>query len=116
LVQDASVGDGRYSYANANFHAATTGTAARGTPFLGSVPQYAANYIDLASGAGTVTFQGDATAPLIDAPLDGGAWWSNRGDSMDSKLTRRLDLSGVTQATLQFQVWYDLESQFDFVY
>ncbi len=118
LVQDSAVGDGRYAYAGGGFHAATTGTATRGTPFLGSVPQYAANYVDLAPGAGTVTFAADAVAPLIDAPTDGGAWWSNRGDNLDSKLTRSFDLSNVnvSAATLQFQVWYDLESQFDFVY
>jgi len=116
LVQDASVADGRYSYANASFHAATTGTAVRGTPFLGSVPQYAANYVDLAPGGGAATFAGDPVAPLIEAPTDGGAWWSNRGDSLDSRLTRQIDLTGVSEATLQFQVWYDLEIHFDFVY
>jgi len=43
-------------------------------------------------------------------------WWSNRGDSMDSRLTRHLDLRGVTAATLDFRAWYDLEDQFDYVY
>jgi hypothetical protein len=43
-------------------------------------------------------------------------WWSNRGDSLDSRLTRQLDLRSTSEATLRFRVWYDLEDQFDFVY
>ncbi|HEY3061578.1 MAG TPA: hypothetical protein VGL99_21625 [Chloroflexota bacterium] len=116
LVQDANVGDGRYSYAGATFHTNATGTATAGTPFLGSAPQYAPNYVDLAPGASSVTFAGDATVPLLDAATEGSAWWSNRGDSLDSRLTRHLDLRSVAEATLRFQAWYDLESQFDFVY
>jgi hypothetical protein len=116
LIQDPSVADGRYGYANGGFHAAATGSASPATPFLGSLPQYAANYVDLAPGAVSATFAGDTTVPLFDAPLDGGAWWSNRGDSLDSRLTRHVDLSGLTEATLHFQAWYDLESEFDFVY
>jgi hypothetical protein len=116
LIQDPSVGDGRYGYANGGFHAAVTGTASSAAPFLGALPQYAANYVDLAPGAASATFAGEPTVALVDAPLDAGAWWSNRGDSLDSRLTRRVDLTGLTEATLRFQVWYDLESQFDFVY
>jgi immune inhibitor A len=117
VLQDGSVGDGRYAYAGGSFRAAITGRATAQASFLGTVPQYAADYIDLPSVAGTGTFSGDAAVPLIPASIDAsGAWWSNRGDSLDSRLTRELDLTGVDQATLQFSVWYDLEDQFDFVY
>jgi hypothetical protein len=117
LVQDPSVGDGRYAYAGRSFHAATTGRAATTTPFLGSVPQYAANYVDLPAGGGNVAFTGDATVPLFSAPIDSnGAWWSNRGDSLDTRLTRQIDLSGLDQATLHFSVWYDTEEHFDYAY
>jgi len=54
LLQDGSVADGRYAYANATFHAAVTGTASTETPFLGEAPQYAVNYVDLPPGAVTV--------------------------------------------------------------
>jgi hypothetical protein len=117
LLQDGLVADGRFAYANAGFHAAITGTLSRQAPFLGSVPQYAANYIALPTGAGSVTFKGDASVPLMAANPDGaGVWWSNRGDGLDSRLTRQVDLRGVAAATLQFQAWYDLEDQFDYVY
>jgi len=80
------------------------------------VPQYAPNYVDLPAGATSATFAGDANVALIDAATDGGAWWSNRGDAMDTRLTREVDLTGLSEATLRFQAWYDLESQFDYVY
>ena len=35
---------------------------------------------------------------------------------MDTRLTREVDLSSLSEATLRFQAWYDLENQFDFVY
>jgi hypothetical protein len=82
------------------------------------VPQYAANYVELPAGAAGLTFSGDASVLLLSAPSDGGGavWWSNRGDSLDSRLTRRLDLSGLDEATMKFSAWYDVEDQFDFVY
>ena len=86
---------------------------------LGAVPQYAANYVDLPPGATRVQFRGDQSVPLFDGAegAPAGAWWSNRGDSLDSQLTRRVDLSSAgPRATLTFQTWYDLEDQFDFVY
>ena len=119
LLQDASVADGRFGYASGSFHAAVTGSLNAQTPsFLGAVPQYAANYVELPPGATAVKFNGDASVPLIAAPIDdaGGVWWSNRGDNMDSRFTREVDLRGVADATLKFQAWYDLEDQFDFVY
>ncbi|HLZ31684.1 MAG TPA: hypothetical protein VKV73_30550 [Chloroflexota bacterium] len=118
LVQDPTVADGRYAYAKGGFHAAVTGNADTQVPFLGAVPQYAANYVDLPTGPGTATFRGDASVPLVAAVADddSSVWWSNRGDSMDSRLTRRVDLRPVTEATLRFRAWYDLEDQFDYVY
>jgi hypothetical protein len=117
LLQDGSVADGRYAYATSNFHAAVSGRATLETPFLGAVPQFAANYVELPSMAGTATFSGDASVNLVPVDVDSaGAWWSNRGDDLDSRLTRGVDLTGTDHATLQFRAWYDLEKQFDFVY
>src|SRR5207237_9524744 len=117
FLQDPSVGDGRYAYAGGGFHTALTGRATQQAAFLGSVPQYAADYVDLPTAAGVVSFTGDASVALLPVAVDtNGVWWSNRGDSLDSRLTRRVDLTGVDQATLNFSVWYDLEEHFDFVY
>jgi hypothetical protein len=117
LVDDGSVGDGRYAYASTAVHVSSTGSLTGDGPFLGSVSQYAADYVELPSSDGTAEFVGDTLVPLLSAPAsDTPLWWSNRGDSMDTRLTRRLDLRGVSQATARFQVWYDLEDKFDFVY
>ena len=117
LLQDGSVADGRYAYAGSNFHVALTGRATPQTPFLGSVPQYAANYVELPSIKGEAAFNGEPYVDLVPVPVDsGGIWWSNRGDNLDSKITRHVDLTGIPQAMLRFRAWYELEKQFDFVY
>ncbi len=43
-------------------------------------------------------------------------WYSNRADESDTKLTRTFDLSGVTEATLNYRVWYHLENLWDYGY
>jgi immune inhibitor A len=118
LLQDAAVADGRYVYADAAFRLnSVTGRSAPGEPFSNTIPQFAANYVDLPSGDGSVTFSGDSSVTLLDAAADGAPlWWSNRGDSLDARLTRRIDLSNASEATLRFRGWYDLEPDFDFVY
>ena len=73
--------------------------------------------MELPAGPGAATFNGDASVPLVAAASDsGGVWWSNRGDSLDARLTRRVDLGDASEATLNFKVWYDLEDKFDYVY
>jgi hypothetical protein len=119
LVDDPAAADGRFAYAGGSVHVASTGSLSLqpDAAFLGSVPQYAANYVELPAGDGTLEFAGDTLVPLLSAAdPDSPLWWSNRGDSMDTRLTRRLDLRGVSQATARFQAWYDLEDKFDFVY
>ncbi len=48
--------------------------------------------------------------------MNDGVWWSNRGDSIDSRLTREFDLTGVTSATLTFDTWFDIERGWDYGY
>ncbi|MCH7705965.1 MAG: immune inhibitor A [Chloroflexi bacterium] len=82
--------------------------------------QYGVRYyaLNLDAAQATVRFQGQAqTALLPDSPPDGGpCWWGNRGDSIDSTLTRRLDLSQESSVTLTYALWYDLEEGWDFAY
>ena len=86
----------------------------------GTVHQYAADYIKLAPEGASMrlTFQGPASSPLIptEAPSGEFFWWSNRGDSIDTTLTRRFDLTGVSRATLSFSLWYDIEQDYDYAY
>ena len=85
-----------------------------------TVHQFGANYYSVQPGGAalTVDFAGATTVPAIPATPPGGGsmWWSQRGDSIDSTLTRSVDLSGVQVATLQFSTWYDIERDYDFGY
>ena len=85
----------------------------------GVIPQYAAEYLDLTALSGPIRlrFQGNTETPLL--PVDvgpQGCWWSNSGDSIASTLTRAVDLRAVTRATLRYQVWHQLEEDWDFGY
>jgi hypothetical protein len=117
IVGDPSVADGRFAYTSNRLQMAIAGAVGPNTPFSGSLPQFATDYLQLTVGAGTLNFLGETTVPVIGAARDNaGVWWSNRGDTIDSRLTRDLDLRAVSSATLRFKAWYDLEDRYDFVY
>ncbi len=87
------------------------------------VHQFGADYIVFEPPAGKtgtleVTFRGRQTVPLVpSAPHSGQfAFWSHRGDEVDTRLTRAFDLTGVSQATLRFWAWYDIERDYDYAY
>ncbi len=86
----------------------------------GSVKSFGSDYLVTSSGSGqmTVEFEGEAETPLLTAPPHSGntCWWSNHGDSIDSRLTRSVDLSAVESATLKFWVNYDIEEFWDYAY
>ena len=85
-----------------------------------SSPQYAGEYIEvrLPEGDARLTFQGQSETRLLPADAFSGShcWWGNRGDSIDSTLTKALDLTGVDSATLRFRAWYSIEEQWDYAY
>ena len=84
-----------------------------------AIPQYAAEYtaIDIIRGDVRLSFQGQTENALLPVALEGeGCWWGNRGDSISSTLTRPLDLSGLSQATLRFRTWFELEEDWDYGY
>jgi immune inhibitor A len=86
----------------------------------GSVKSYGANYVVTSSGSGrmTIEFNGEATTSLLsEAPHSGDTcWWSNQGDSIDSTLTRNVDLRSVNSASLTFWVNYHIEEFWDYAY
>jgi len=43
-------------------------------------------------------------------------WWGGSADNLNTTLTRDVDLTGATTATLTAQAWYEIESGFDFLY
>ncbi|MFD9610332.1 immune inhibitor A domain-containing protein [Streptomyces sp. NPDC004290] len=53
----------------------------------------------------------------IVAPAEGASqWWSNMGDDLKNTLTRSVDLTGKTSASLELQGWYDIELDYDYLY
>jgi immune inhibitor A len=90
-----------------------------GQTLKGTATQYGATYYRVqTSGPSTLMFEGSPSMQLIGANPHGAPfeWWSNRGDSIDSRLTRPVDLHGVKSATLHFWIWYDIEKDFDYGY
>lgn len=88
--------------------------------YSGDVNQYAADYIEVRPNGRdlTIEFRGRTTLPLLPAEDSSGqaVWWSNRGDHIDTTLTRTFDLRDVQSATLEFEMWANIEESWDFAY
>jgi hypothetical protein len=65
-----------------------------------------------------VSFAGASLANLTpaDPPSGNHVWYSNRGDESDFSLTRRFDLTGIDNATLNYKIWYQLDEYYDYAY
>jgi len=121
LVDDPRLAGGAYgyraTYAGCCIHAAVTASATA-YPYTrhATVHQFATDDVELRPSAATGTstgtstlhirFAGDPTVRIVpNTPPGGGTeWWSNRGDEMDSALTRAVDLTRVRRATLQYDL------------
>jgi hypothetical protein len=90
----------------------------------GTVRQHAADYIEIDPAAATggaleITFQGNETAPVLSSPPPAGQgfWFSNRGDIINSQMSRFFDFRDHQgPLTLNFSLWYDIEPDFDYGY
>jgi hypothetical protein len=84
-----------------------------------TVYQFGGDYIEL-SGNGdiAVEFTGSTRVKVINNQAHSGAyqWYSHRGDESNTRLTRAFDLSDVTEATLHYWTWYDIETDWDYGY
>jgi hypothetical protein len=116
LLADAAVADGRYHYAL--LPAPVNPRPPEAGAVTTTVQQWGADYIGPVAGPAMIAFDGAETVSLVGvAPASGEyAWWSNRGDESVSTLTRALDLSGVSRATLQFALWHAIETHFDYAF
>ena len=112
--------DPRYGYPNRNVRARSIRTLPLGANRRESLPQYSARYyrLDPKADSGVLTFEGDSEARQIGADCARAptCWWSGRGDSIDTTLTREFDLAGLDSATLRFDVWHEIEEGWDYAY
>ncbi len=124
FVNDDSVGDGRYDYANYISAPRTRQTEVLRDcdegPYEFDVRQYGVDYLRiLCPGTRILRFEGAVETQLLPAGAQSGsfAFWSNKGDDSDMTLTRAFDFSGVTgPLTLRYSTWYDIERDWDYVY
>ncbi len=123
LLDDPHIADGRYGYEEINPPSFDIETTYRKSDYPASegstVHQYGTDYIELRGERPLVfRFTGSTQIGLVDTTAYSGRyfWWSNRGDDSDMMLTRAFDLSDVSDATLEFWIWYDLEEDWDYAY
>lgn len=121
LLDNPSLENGRYLHQGSD---PTIGILTRlqpdGTRSEDSVRQYGADYIELVGDGrdAELLFEGNRSVRLVGADATSGRklWWGNRGDGLDTSMTRRFDLQGLAAASLRFNLWYETEKDFDFFY
>jgi len=106
--------NGPHSHPNLDLTTSVSQSIASGESSDGTVRQFAADY--LRADSGTFRFDGADDVTIGVPEHDGAFWWSGRGDSIDSRLTRQIDLRDVDEATLRFDAWYDIERGWDYAY
>lgn len=84
------------------------------------VHQYAADYIEFdCRGDYTINFSGQHSVQVLPEDPSSGkyAFWSNKGDHSDMRLTQEFDFRDHDgPITLNYSVWYDLEEDYDYVF
>lgn len=125
FLADAFIADGRYGYLQypevLSLDVDSTETVSDcGDPQTREVNQYGADYITISCpGQHTLRFEGSTQTGLLPANAYSGnyAFWSNKGDESDMTLTRAFDFTGLSgEIELGFQTWYDIETDWDYVY
>jgi len=112
-------GDGIFGYDDLNVSASVSRSIEGFEESRSEIPQYAVEYTELESISEpfTLSFQGSTTTRLL--PVDvgpAGCWWGNSGDSIDSTLAHRVELPAGTTAALEYEVWFEIEEDWDYVY
>ncbi|GAA2982368.1 immune inhibitor A domain-containing protein [Streptomyces fulvorobeus] len=58
-----------------------------------------------------------AVTTSVTKPAEGSKqWWSDMGDDLSNTLTRPVDLTGTSAASLDLSGWYDIEADYDYLY
>jgi hypothetical protein len=84
-----------------------------------TVSQYGTDYYEFqCDGTITLTFAGAREAPVVDTEAHSGEYavWGHRSDESITTYTRAFDFSGLTSVTLNYWLWYDIETEFDYTY
>jgi len=121
-LDEPDLGDGRYGFQSLSLGRPTLSADLSNYPvaYHGStVHQFASDYLRL-TGTSPVTmiFTGTRQVRVVSTDPHSGAfhWWSNRGDSTNTTLTRAFDCTGLNTITLDYWLWYDIEEDWDYAY
>jgi immune inhibitor A len=120
FLDDADAGP-RYQYENLDLGRPAFEWRVKQLPWetTAELDPFATHYVELdVRGPITLTFAGDTTVNLIDAPPRSGAtmWYAPAQDDTNADLTAVFDLTNLSTATFSFAAWYDLEEEYDFAY
>ena len=107
-------------YREVNLNLKSTDSFRQGEVLKLHQPQYSARYIDVNSESDNlrIKFEGTERIPIIPLMPQTGdhCWWSNLGNSINSTLTRSIDLSNVLEAQMEIKFWQDIEEHWDYIY
>jgi hypothetical protein len=111
---------GDYTYSDTQLSPPGTYVVQGTEEIAGELDQYSARYFSLPLDGPdvTVVFQGQQETPLLPVrPVSGAhCWWGNVGDSIDTTLTGQFSLPPVEPLELEYSIWYETESGWDFAY
>ena len=122
LLNDSPASAGEFAYETVSGHVTPTPLNPSATNVVtDTVANYGADYwsVDLANATQVrIGFEGDAYVSLgpAEARQDQRVWWSQRGDGIHTWLEATVDLRGLVTATLEQQLWFDIESGWDYGY
>ncbi|MFI6960228.1 immune inhibitor A domain-containing protein [Streptomyces sp. NPDC050149] len=58
-----------------------------------------------------------AVTTAVTTPAEGAKqWWSDMGDNLNNTLSRPVDLTGKSKASLDLSGWWDIEADYDYLY
>lgn len=58
-----------------------------------------------------------AVTTAVTTPAEGAKqWWSDMGDNLNNTLSRPVDLTGKSKASLDLAGWWDIEADYDYLY
>jgi hypothetical protein len=123
LLQDAKIADGRYSYKSydpSSVPMSQTLSDCQTDWKSSSVNQYGTDYIALNCKSNyTIQFSGPSTVGVLPINAYSGnyAFWSNKGDESDMRLTHSFDFRNVSgPIQISYRLWHDLETDYDYAY
>ena len=109
--------EGPYANPSRSVNASVNSVLSPGDAVESAARQFGTDYYrldGLASGEYELRFDGEVAAGVLPIAPDAGAfWWSNRGDEIDTTLTREVDLTNATAPILRFRTWHDIERWYD---